>query len=1326
MIPPRFRRSRPLLLAGALLLALLLCEIAFALIAARYRADPEGVRDRALARGVRGVEAIFRDIELRATDLAERLAARIREEGLLEAEGGPDRIGLFRTLAATKLPKEISGVLVRGPDGVPVAWEGKTYGPDPDAPLRRRAAIVKSRIYRVLYAEVPVIREGRPLGSVVAAYPFDLNFPLNNRYLRSGDFEDAVTSRLGLQDIDITPGEAALERARRNPYRRGTRIVNLLGETMVTVNVEVYPLGAVLATLAHRRDQVRAVLLAAFLLLFTFVAGRAALRPGAHPLLVLLFALVALLARIGIYLAGFPALLLSGEAFDPAQFSFQAFDLDLGLFQSPGDLVVTGLFLLAVTGTALRVLGGRPAPRLSGRAGLRAALGGLLLFLASLAAVPAAMLAFAALLHAVTFYSTVEFFSDLTVLPALPAALVLVGMFLLVTCLFTATAALLRAGFGRLPGLGGRRRLLAVPAGAAAGYVSARLVGDLGILPAATAALGLAGCAWLLSAWERLGRGVRYAALTGIVTAATFLPFTTSVWREVRADVEEEAEELFLPLKESPLLQRLESDLLEIASSERLVSRLTEDPERVRPPLAFRLWAAGPLARRARGSDLTILDRTRKKVISRFEIDMPPHRWLPDPLPGASADEVTVWDLPGREGGARQRFLVGCAPIRSEAGEFLGQVVVRMPLEQPGFGGTPRPEILRSYEEGAGSREVRTLHYSEYEGDRLVRTTNPDYPQVHRAPPDVVDAIFVKRLPRYWTREEIAGVHWINLYRPRLRDGRVVGLESVGFRSKELRSLLLSFFKLLVVNSAAALLITLVLVLPGVRRRRPRFQSKLLATYVVISAVPVLLLAQANRSIARETVESQMNEALRQGIRLVRGELRDRGILAPLAEVARPGVTEEEIHAILSDEKLKESGYRLGHEINVFLEEFGRSWGALLVATSEPGIFATELFSDRLSGRAYLETMLLGRQFFTNRERIGEYSFLVGYTPIRNASGKVVGAISIPMLYAQDAVDRELAKRNSLILALYLLILLVVVFIGMLLARRISSPIERLAEGTRRLSAGDLDYRIPSRSRDEFGDLVESFNRMTEDLRRSRERIVRAEKDAAWREMAKQVAHEIKNPLTPMRLSAQHILRAFRDRHEDFEEILSRGLDTIIRQTEALSRIAGEFSAFARLPVRRLGPVDAAALVREVAELYAGAENIEVVEEIEEVPPVRADRDELRRVLVNLAANAVEAMEEGGGVLTFRVRSAPAAEKETEREAGSAEPRVEISVSDTGIGIPEEDLDRLFLPSFSTKTGGTGLGLAISKTVVESFGGGIAVSSFPGKGTTVTVRLLPA
>jgi len=1258
---------------------------------------------RELTRGLSRVTDYLRASEAKANEVAADLAAEIARRKLIE-DGKPlGRAELFRALQAFALPPAVTGILVRDERGRPVAWRGRTY-PDATHPPGVGTGILASPAFEVFFTEAGIEGGGR----VVAYSPLGLNFPLRNRFLRPETIEEEIARRFGLAGIEIDTRPAEIEP--RGAHRRSAPWRSADGREIATVTVTVFPLAVRLARIDEESQRVRVIILTLLFLVVVRVVGAAAVRPGASLWTVLDFSLVLLVARVAVYHIGFPSRVLTGDAFDPASFSYplEPFGLDLGLLNSPGDLVLTALMVLAFTRVALTWIGRRlellgvfatPRPRT-----------GLVLFLPAVLAVVIAVAVWVRFLHLLPFFSTVEFFSEQSVLPEAPAVVILLGGFIMTLALLAWTSSILLLPVGLVAGTSERRRLLGLAATVPvlAGAILLLTGQPDFVAPIIAICLGLS--AAFLAVWPVLGFGIRLAVFTGVATVLTFPPFLAEVWQETLTDVEEEAADMLRSSAETPLEQRLKDDITEIASDERLITQLRGNPEEPRPDLAFRLWADSPLSGRPQGSDLLILSRSGNRILSRFEIDMPPRAWLPDPLPGRSTAHPLVQPQTGRGRGKRLGFLVGTAPILADDGEYLGHVMTRMPTRRPLLTPARRPEILRSFGGETPGRSVRELYYSEYDGNVLVETTNPYYPRVHRAPAEVAVPILASRGGRMWIRETIGDKSWMNLYRPRYEDGERTGLRSVGFRSRETRGLFLAFFKLLLVNAIAAAAAAVAGILMDVRRLSLKFQQKLLISYLVVSAVPVLLLAEVNRSVARETVEEQMEVSLRAAMRRVTEELKDRNTYAELEERMRGDPTRAELTSVVSNEMLKEVGYRLGHEINLYVTRARDAWGGPLVASSEPGIFATEILPERLPGRAWLHTVLLSREFVSATETIGEYAFLVGYSPILSADGRrAIGVISLPMIYGQDAVDRELARRNSLIFALYILILLVVIFTGMVLARRISSPIERLAEATRRLSAGDLDYRIPHRSRDEFGHLVDSFNRMTEDLRESRETIVRAEKDAAWREMAKQIAHEIKNPLTPMRLSAQHILRAYEDGHEDFEEIFSRGLSTIIRQTESLRRIASEFSAFARLPARNVTEIDPAALAREVAGLYGGTENVTVREEIEATPPVMADREELKRVLVNLASNAMQAMEKRGGTLTIA----------TAAEGGA----VRFTVSDTGVGIEPSDMAKLYEPNFSTKTGGTGLGLAISRAVVESSGGSIEVESAVGVGTTVTVRL---
>jgi signal transduction histidine kinase len=281
---------------------------------------------------------------------------------------------------------------------------------------------------------------------------------------------------------------------------------------------------------------------------------------------------------------------------------------------------------------------------------------------------------------------------------------------------------------------------------------------------------------------------------------------------------------------------------------------------------------------------------------------------------------------------------------------------------------------------------------------------------------------------------------------------------------------------------------------------------------------------------------------------------------------------------------------------------------------------------------------------------------------------------------------------------------------GHLLAGRITRPLEALQEAALRVASGDLSARVGARASGEVGDLVRAFNGMTADLAQSRERAASAERVAAWREVARRLAHEVKNPLTPIAMSVETLREALDRKRPDFEEIFREGTAAIQEEVRRLKRIVDEFSRFARLPPPELAAVPAGELVAALMALYpAPPPGVRLEREVaEDLPAVRVDRDQMLQVLLNLVRNATEAMPRGGAL------------RLCVRHLGG---EVLLSVSDTGPGIAPEDLPRVFEPYFTTKAGGTGLGLAIAERIVSEHGGRVEVESHPGQGATFTVRL---
>lgn len=305
--------------------------------------------------------------------------------------------------------------------------------------------------------------------------------------------------------------------------------------------------------------------------------------------------------------------------------------------------------------------------------------------------------------------------------------------------------------------------------------------------------------------------------------------------------------------------------------------------------------------------------------------------------------------------------------------------------------------------------------------------------------------------------------------------------------------------------------------------------------------------------------------------------------------------------------------------------------------------------------------------------------------------------------------------QSSLLKATCVVVLLVVLGTAVV-ARRTTAPILRLQQATRRVAAGDLAARSGVGGDDELGDLGRAFDEMTKEIDESRKQLVKAEKDRAWREMARQVAHEIKNPLTPIQLSVALMKRARDEASPEFPSIFERTVELVLRQVDNMKKIASDFSAFAGARAARPEALDAAAMLAEVLDLnaaWAREAKVELRRELASAR-VRADANELRRVFINLVSNAIEAMPDGG-TLVARTRI----------EAGPAGPRVVVELEDTGIGLSDTVRQRLFEPYFTTRTHGTGLGLAIARRLVEEMNGTIELAprADSDRGTVARIRL---
>jgi len=395
---------------------------------------------------------------------------------------------------------------------------------------------------------------------------------------------------------------------------------------------------------------------------------------------------------------------------------------------------------------------------------------------------------------------------------------------------------------------------------------------------------------------------------------------------------------------------------------------------------------------------------------------------------------------------------------------------------------------------------------------------------------------------------------------------------------------------------------------------------------------------------------------------------------------------------------------------------------ALLYMNLDPDFQAGDLVDE--SG-----LIAYGERFreFVEQERAqpGERSFTIAWTPdaasaesfhalpLLGRQGELIGAL----LVGSSERERVLLERRIILLAtavagMGLLFGLLLSWWG---AARVTRPVRKLAEGAREVSEGNWSARVEVRGSNEISQLAKSFNHMTEQLSEQREHLVQAERVAAWRELARRLAHELKNPLFPLQTTVENLQRAKEQSPEQFEEVFRESTGILLSEIESLKKIVGRFSDFAKMPQPEISSVDLNETIRAVVKLFesqfsaVGRPPITSELHLEEgLPSIQADEALLRRAIENLVLNAMDAMP-AGGVLMLR----------TTHQNGD----VDLEISDTGSGLTREECDRLFTPYYTTKQHGTGLGLAIVQSVVSDHGGRISVESESGVGTSFFIHL---
>ncbi len=381
-----------------------------------------------------------------------------------------------------------------------------------------------------------------------------------------------------------------------------------------------------------------------------------------------------------------------------------------------------------------------------------------------------------------------------------------------------------------------------------------------------------------------------------------------------------------------------------------------------------------------------------------------------------------------------------------------------------------------------------------------------------------------------------------------------------------------------------------------------------------------------------------------------------------------------------------------------------------LLATTQPHIYNKQLLNNRINPSAFFHLKYDERNQFVQTEKIGKLGFLSIYMPIVNEKGQVEALLNIPYLNSQVELNQEISNFMATIINLNAFIFLIAGAIAFLLTQRVVASFSIIADKMKEIGFGKKNEAIVWNKNDEISDLVKEYNKMVQKLEQSAEALARSEREGAWREMARQVAHEIKNPLTPMKLSIQYLQRAIDNDQPNAKQLAQNVAKTLVDQIDQLARIAGDFSQFANINNVQLEELNISQIIENVTALYSQGGSASIFYSRQPDVWIMGDKTQLNRLFTNLIKNAIEATPDDITPTITLTQS------QTSRE-------VTIAIKDNGKGISPDQAQHIFQPNFTTKTSGTGLGLAICKGIVENLRGSITFSTGQGKGTTFFIIL---
>ncbi|MBI5661402.1 MAG: HAMP domain-containing protein [Ignavibacterium album] len=1101
---------------------------------------------------------------------------------------------------------------------------------------------------------------------LTANYPIQLKYSLTNPFFRNDNFSDKCSEKYSVECwIDYNPFTSPTKDGKKFSFELLNNNEKKIG--LVTINKP---------TLYSELNSIREVSanIQALLVLIALIFTGLGLKTDYKNLKSLkikfvLFVLYIIIVRVIIFFLDLPSRIISGPISDPANFSST---FALGIVKSPIEFLVTNIFLVLIAIQFYRYTFNYLTNIELKKKKFIFRIFSVVLF----TAIVLLMRGFAAAIRSVIFDSKLRYFKDPDILPDFTLLSMHLNILLIGFAAIAAILGLLNIIL-KLHGFNQRKnnfKLLSVTYFALIAvslilfYLSNDPLVNLLILIIIDLAIILVSYQITCRSQASVFNYV-LILLVGSVFSITLLNYFNSKL---------EKESLKTTAYE---LNRIDENLIQFYLSD-LILQSSSDPQILSSfarsdlnfdALAFIQWSGSILQRESMNSFLAFYDRFGNKKGS-FEVGM------------ISKDKIFLSKIPltdeivfiNSAENSIEKNIVGIKRI-SESGITRGFIASGIDFNISKLGAKEFPDFIESnlsiLNQVVNVKQLKIFLFLNNELAQVYGDIYPSREQIKQILNTKLDSTFNDG----WMKIDFSGEAYETYLLKTYNNGNEI-LTVISVADKEFSWNLFNFFKVFFVHAIFILILFVILFIVRIRKINYTFRTKILFAFLFVSIIPVIVLAIYNRQVVEDRSKESIFNELKQ----------------------RADYVQSHIESQANKNKSRDIIQSAGNASNELRISFSLFDGTEQIYNSDNIYSKIELMDRKLNSDAYYHLHYLRMKEYLTKEKINSYPYDSYYRQIKVNNREFI--LSVNDAFNKIKIPFSTTEIDVVIFGIYSFVVLLIVLFSTIFANQISSPIQKLTKAAEAVGKGDLNVQIRHKAKGEIKELLDGFNLMTMELKKNQMELAELERESAWKEMAKQVAHEIKNPLTPMKLAIQQLMAAYREKHSDFDKLFDRVSNTILNQIDNLSQIASEFSRFAKMPSLKIEVVDLIKEINNTINIFINERvKISLDTELNEAL-IEADANQLSRMFINFIRNSIQA---NASKIIINVKR--------------VEDNFEIRISDNGTGIAEDIRDKIFNENFTTKSQGMGLGLSMAKRFIENINGRILLESTSGKGTTFKI-----